>query len=99
MSGSVDNADGKRKWTASPFVGMIEDLKRRAPHYVDDWVQGFHPKVLSSTLFMYAQPGALPAAYHAMVGRAQHCCARTRRALGASVCTFKWLAGSVVLGG
>ena len=62
MSGSQDNADGKRKWTAKPFVGMIEDLKRRAPHYLDDWVQGFHPKVLSSTLFMYGRLVACSAA-------------------------------------
>jgi hypothetical protein len=57
---SEDGAGGKRKWTLSPFVGMKEDLKRRAPHYIDDWKQGFHPKVLSSTLFMYVETATDP---------------------------------------
>ena len=39
--------------TCRPFAGIIEDLKRRAPHYLSDWRDGFHPKVLSATLFMF----------------------------------------------
>jgi len=34
-------------------AGMIQDLKRRAPHYVSDWKDGLHPKVIASTLFMF----------------------------------------------
>ena len=33
--------------------GLIDDIKRRAPHYVSDFTEGFHPKVMGSTLFMY----------------------------------------------
>ena len=33
--------------------GLIDDIKRRAPHYVSDFTAGFHPKVMGSTLFMY----------------------------------------------
>jgi hypothetical protein len=33
--------------------GLIDDIKRRAPHYVNDFAQGAHPKVFASTLFMY----------------------------------------------
>ena len=43
--------DGE-KWTARPFKEMAADLKRRAPHYWSDWTDGFHRRVLSSTLFM-----------------------------------------------
>mmetsp|Transcript_28810 Transcript_28810/g.42716 ORF Transcript_28810/g.42716 Transcript_28810/m.42716 type:complete len:583 (+) Transcript_28810:100-1848(+) len=35
------------------FGGMLADLKRRAPHYISDWVDGFHPKIIAATLFMY----------------------------------------------
>lgn len=33
--------------------GLIDDIKRRAPHYVDDFSQGLHSKVMGATLFMY----------------------------------------------
>lgn len=36
-----------------PFVGLIGDIKRRKPHYFDDYKQGFHPKVVASTLFLF----------------------------------------------
>jgi len=33
--------------------GLIDDIKRRIPHYASDFSQGFHPKVLASSLFMF----------------------------------------------
>ena len=33
--------------------GLIDDIKRRAPHYKSDFTQGFHSKVLGSSLFMF----------------------------------------------
>jgi hypothetical protein len=36
-----------------PFVEMGNDLRRRRPHYLSDWTDGFHRKVLSSSLFMF----------------------------------------------
>ena len=33
--------------------GLIDDIKRRAPHYASDFYQGFHLKVLGSSLFMF----------------------------------------------
>jgi mannitol/fructose-specific phosphotransferase system IIA component (Ntr-type) len=39
--------------TGRPFGGALRDLRRRLPHYLDDWRAGLHPKVLSSTLFMF----------------------------------------------
>ena len=33
--------------------GLIDDINRRMPSYLSDYTQGFHPKVLASTIFMY----------------------------------------------
>ena len=33
--------------------GLIDDIKRRAPYYGSDFYQGFHLKVLGSSLFMF----------------------------------------------
>ncbi len=33
--------------------GLIDDIKRRKPNYLSDYYQGFHPKVLASTIFMF----------------------------------------------
>ncbi|MGD9856603.1 MAG: PTS sugar transporter subunit IIA, partial [Planctomycetaceae bacterium] len=32
--------------------GLLADLRRRRPHYVDDYVEGVHPKALTAILFM-----------------------------------------------
>ncbi|MAQ13854.1 MAG: HCO3- transporter [Sandaracinus sp.] len=39
--------------TGRLFGGMVRDLKRRAPHYLDDFKAGFRTKVLGSVLFMF----------------------------------------------
>ncbi len=33
--------------------GLVRDLKRRLAHYRDDWLDGLHPKSISSILFMF----------------------------------------------
>jgi hypothetical protein len=33
--------------------GLMDDIKRRAPHYASDFYQGLHPKVIGSSLFMF----------------------------------------------
>jgi hypothetical protein len=33
--------------------GLIADLRRRRPYFLDDFRQGFHPKVLASILFLF----------------------------------------------
>mmetsp|Transcript_19931 Transcript_19931/g.25796 ORF Transcript_19931/g.25796 Transcript_19931/m.25796 type:complete len:561 (+) Transcript_19931:116-1798(+) len=35
------------------FSGISSDLKRRFPHYISDWTDGFHLKIIASTLFMF----------------------------------------------
>lgn len=41
------------EWTGRFAGGLRDDLARRLPHYVDDFRQGFHPKVLASILFLF----------------------------------------------
>ena len=36
-----------------PFAGLVADIKRRLPHYVDDIKSGFHPKCIASIVFMF----------------------------------------------
>jgi hypothetical protein len=45
--------DDGLEMTFKPFSGLIGDLKRRLPFYVDDYKQGAHPKVLASILFLF----------------------------------------------
>ncbi|MBW2498822.1 MAG: HCO3- transporter [Deltaproteobacteria bacterium] len=40
-------------WTRRPAGGLLGDIARRRPFYVNDFVQGFHPKVLASILFLF----------------------------------------------
>lgn len=36
-----------------PFAGLIADIRRRLPHYVDDIRSGLHPKCIASIVFMF----------------------------------------------
>lgn len=44
--------DGLR-FTGRFAGGLREDVRRRLPHFLDDFRQGLHPKVLASTLFLF----------------------------------------------
>ena len=46
------NHDGLER-TGRFCGGLIDDIKRRGPHYKSDFLDGFHSKVIGSTLFMY----------------------------------------------
>ena len=50
-SAAVDPA--QERFSFAPFVEMGKDLRRRRPHYLSDWTDGFHRKVLASSLFMF----------------------------------------------
>ncbi|MCB9596062.1 MAG: HCO3- transporter [Sandaracinaceae bacterium] len=39
--------------TGKLFGGIVRDLRRRGPHWVDDWRAGLRVKVLASVLFMF----------------------------------------------
>lgn len=59
--------DGLRR-TGRFAGGLINDLKRRMPWYVDDFRQGLHTKVLGSTLFLYFACLANAIAFGALTG-------------------------------
>ena len=52
----------------TPFRGIIGDIKRRMPHYIDDYKKGFHPKVLASILFLFFACLANAIAFGALTG-------------------------------
>ena len=49
----------QERFSFKPFVEMGNDLRRRRPHYLSDWTDGFHRKVLSSSLFTEDSGGPL----------------------------------------
>jgi mannitol/fructose-specific phosphotransferase system IIA component (Ntr-type) len=45
--------DESLAYTGRLFGGIVQDLRRRWPHYRDDFREGLHFKVVSSTLFLF----------------------------------------------
>ncbi len=41
------------QYTGKLFGGIINDIKRRAKHYVSDFKDGLHPKCIAAVLFLY----------------------------------------------
>ena len=50
---ATEEQPAKERFSFTPFVEIGKDLKRRRPHYLSDWTDGYHRKVLSSSLFMF----------------------------------------------
>jgi hypothetical protein len=40
-------------WSIHPFRGMVNDIRRRAPYYVSDWLDAWDYRVVPATVFMY----------------------------------------------
>jgi hypothetical protein len=40
-------------WSVHPFRGMVNDIRRRAPYYVSDWLDAWDYRVVPATVFMY----------------------------------------------
>jgi hypothetical protein len=49
----TDSSSDGLTYTGRFSGGLRQDLARRLPFYVDDFTQGFHPKVVASTLFLF----------------------------------------------
>ncbi len=52
------------------FGGLLNDLKRKRPSYVSDFIEGLHPQCLSSFLFLYFACLAPIVAFGALLGEA-----------------------------
>ena len=64
---SAEKDDGL-EMNFTPMKGIIDDIRRRAPHYINDYTAGFHPKVLASTLFLFFACLANAIAFGALTG-------------------------------
>lgn len=60
--------DDELRWTGRPLGGLRDDLARKLPYYLGDFRDGFHPKVLGSTLFLYFACLANAIAFGALTG-------------------------------
>lgn len=56
--------------TGKLFGGLINDIKRKKPHYLSDFIDGFHPQCISSFLFLYFACLAPIIAFGALLGEA-----------------------------
>lgn len=56
------------EWTGKPFGGIIQDIKRRAPHYVNDFKDGLNSKTAGTTFFMFFAALANAIAFGALTG-------------------------------
>ena len=52
------------------FGGLLNDIKRKKPFYISDFLHGFHPQCLSSFLFLYFACLAPIVAFGALLGEA-----------------------------
>lgn len=56
------------QWTGRLFGGISDDIRRRAPHYLSDFKDGFHSKVAGTTLFLFFAALANAIAFGALTG-------------------------------
>ena len=56
------------QWTGRLFGGITDDIKRKAPHYLSDFTDGFHSKVAGTTLFLFFAALANAIAFGALSG-------------------------------
>jgi len=56
------------QWTGKPFGGIKQDIKRRLPHYLSDFKDGFSSKVAGTTIFMFFAALANAIAFGALTG-------------------------------
>ena len=52
------------------FGGLLNDIKRKKPFYISDFLHGLHPQCLSSFLFLYFACLAPIVAFGALLGEA-----------------------------
>lgn len=60
------------RWTGRFMGGLREDLARRWPHYLSDFRDGLHPKVVGATLFLFFACLANAIAFGALTGVLTH---------------------------
>ncbi len=56
------------EWTGRPFGGIIDDIRRRSPHYISDFKDGLSTKVAGTSFFMFFAALANAIAFGALTG-------------------------------
>lgn len=56
---STTRRNDEASWSVHPFRGMVNDIRRRAPYYVSDWLDAWDYRVVPATVFMYFAKYAL----------------------------------------
>lgn len=46
-------SQGPKWWKIRLFRGMINDVRRRAPYYLSDWIDAWDYRVIPATIYMY----------------------------------------------
>jgi hypothetical protein len=65
----MSSTHGKElEWTGRLFGGISDDIRRKAPHYLSDFKDGFNSKVAGTTLFLYFAALANAIAFGALTG-------------------------------
>jgi hypothetical protein len=67
MADSKTTTEGL-EWTGRPFGGIIDDIKRRAPHYKSDFKDGLNTKTIGTTTFLFFAALANAIAFGALTG-------------------------------
>ena len=62
-----ENIEGL-EWTGRPFGGIIDDIKRRRPHYKSDFTDGLNTKTIGTTIFLFFAALANAVAFGAQTG-------------------------------
>lgn len=68
MSAESSSSQQGLQWSGRLFGGFIDDIRRRMPHYLSDYTDGFHSKVAGTTLFLYFAALANAIAFGALTG-------------------------------
>lgn len=61
--GHVPRSDGGPWWRIRLFRGMVNDIRRRAPYYMSDWIDAWNYRVVPATVYMYFAKCVLPLFY------------------------------------
>jgi hypothetical protein len=64
----MNNENNGLEFTGRLFGGFMDDIRRKAPHYVNDFKDGFHSKVAGTTLFLFFAALANAIAFGALTG-------------------------------
>lgn len=67
-----------------PLLGLRQDLKRKSPHFISEWTDGFNVKAVASTFFLFFACLAPAVAFGGLLGTATGGAMGTMETVGAT---------------